>query len=511
DNTVRANRGDGIALMGPGNVIRDNTVRANRGDGIALMGPGVVTGNLIVGNDRHGIFIHNGSEPITISQNVVIQNGGDGMYLHGSCISVFTNYIGTDQDANALGNQQAGIYIYDGSDNKIGGPGNTIANNLGAGIVVLSGQNHDLADNIIYNNGGLGIDLGDDGPTANDPGDSDNGPNNLQNYPVLTGALSAGNVITGTLVSQPDSQFEVSLFANHSCNVSRYGGGEELLGRIMVTTNSSGEAVFNAAYPEASPGGRVITALATSLDGNTSEFSRCRVFDQSSALLPVILSQFCVTFLDDFSNPASGWSIGETKDVRYGYLAGEYQIFTKNPDYYYVFRSPSCERENYVIEVDARWASSPGASYGMVFGITENYGRYYLFNVNANAGQYSLYRKDGPGLLVTLVWPTDSVAINAGSASNHLRVTRSGRQITLEVNGTLVHEMYDSSISGHTGAGIAVIPYLDLPNADARFDNFLSDGISPTALSSEPAAGTAANTVELDARLPEEWTESMPE
>jgi len=48
----------------------------------------------------------------------------------------------------------------------------------------------------VQSNGGLPIDLGGDGPTANDPGDFDTGPNNLLNYPVIT--ASAGSTITGT-------------------------------------------------------------------------------------------------------------------------------------------------------------------------------------------------------------------------------------------------------------------------------------------------------------------------
>ena len=45
-------------------------------------------------------------------------------------------------------------------------------------------------DHSIFQNGGLGIDLGEDGATPNDDGDT--GPNNLQNVPDLSTAVIDG-------------------------------------------------------------------------------------------------------------------------------------------------------------------------------------------------------------------------------------------------------------------------------------------------------------------------------
>ena len=48
-----------------------------------------------------------------------------------------------------------------------------------------------ISGNSIYANGGLGIDLGNDGVTPNNPAGSPTGPNRLQPYPVLNSATPA--------------------------------------------------------------------------------------------------------------------------------------------------------------------------------------------------------------------------------------------------------------------------------------------------------------------------------
>ena len=118
-----------------------------------------------------------------------------------------------------------------------------------------------------------GIDLNRDGVTPNDPGDADTGPNNLQNFPVITSvANSSGSVnIIGTLDSLPSATYHLEFFGNDKVDPSHFGEGQSFLGSSDVTTNASGSASFDVTFPIAA--GQKVTATATDADGNTSEFS----------------------------------------------------------------------------------------------------------------------------------------------------------------------------------------------------------------------------------------------
>jgi hypothetical protein len=126
-------------------------------------------------------------------------------------------------------------------------------------------------------NAALGIDLGLDGVTANDAGDSDSGPNNLQNYPVLSSSLLSSSTLTirGTLNSRATTSFQLDFYVNNNCDSSGYGQGQTYLGSGNFTTDGSGNVNFNVSLSTSATAGQAITATATDPNGNTSEFSHC--------------------------------------------------------------------------------------------------------------------------------------------------------------------------------------------------------------------------------------------
>ena len=87
------------------------------------------------------------------------------------------------------------------------------------GIQVLSGTGHSIRGNSISGHSVLGIDIDPGGVTANDALDVDGGPNNTQNFPMLTTAITTGGTTTidGELDSLPITDFHLEFFANSVC------------------------------------------------------------------------------------------------------------------------------------------------------------------------------------------------------------------------------------------------------------------------------------------------------
>lgn len=198
-----------------------------------------------------------------------------------------------------------------------------------------------------------------------------------------------------------------------------------------------------------------------------------KALNQLTIYLPVTFRDHCPNFFDDFSSRASGWRVMEDENVLKEYLDGEYRILTKN-DYYkfYYTHAPTCDRENYIVEVDARWVGDPGWHFGIFWDRNMDVNDHrYKFGVDTEYLMYYVRYFDGVEWHTPVDW-TYSPYINGGIASNHLKITKNGPQITLEVNGFVLDTFTDSSFPSRTYTGIFSAPFTGYPTSDARFDNF---------------------------------------
>jgi len=131
-----------------------------------------------------------------------------------------------------------------------------------------------LLSNSIFNNDGLGIDLSTSGVTANDSGDSDSGPNDLQNFPELSSAESSstGTTVRGTMSTTPGATLRLEFYASPAADPLGNGEGKKLLGAKKVTL-VEGDAPLVFTTSKITKAGWVVTATATNATGSTSEFS----------------------------------------------------------------------------------------------------------------------------------------------------------------------------------------------------------------------------------------------
>ncbi len=251
-----------------------------------------VTGTAALGNTVLGVNILNGASNNTVggtapgAGNLISGNRGlGGVLIQGAGTSgnvVAGNFIGTDVSGTApLGNVGAGVTLgaigFSASGNTVGGTapgaGNTIAYNRKGVVVAGTGSTGNaILGNSIFANLGAGIDLGDDGVTLNDSA-GHSGPNNYQNFPVLTQATTASGsrTVFGQLSSTPNTTFRIEFFANDAYDPSGYGEGQVYLGFVNVTTAASGTASFRFTYTS-DPAHSYLTSTATGPSG-TSEFS----------------------------------------------------------------------------------------------------------------------------------------------------------------------------------------------------------------------------------------------
>ncbi|HWB13392.1 MAG TPA: MBG domain-containing protein [Pirellulales bacterium] len=301
---------DGLTVASGFATIQDLVICHFSGDGIHVLSAGsaLIAGNLIgadaggktaEGNGLFGVEIEKvtndpdndgdddikednadtdsdatgSGRPSTIDGgNVISGNLAGGISIHGALAKnnqITNNFIGTQADGiSPLGNGGPGVVIDGGSNgNTIGSQpktGNTIAYNAGPGVKIAQGIDNLIESNSIFANQGLGIELASGGNA-----------NESQSAPVLASAASYGGetFVSGTLTSTPMSSFKIDFYATDQANQSGGPQGQSLLGSVNVTTDSNGQASFDATLAASAATGSLITATASLNDNETSAFS----------------------------------------------------------------------------------------------------------------------------------------------------------------------------------------------------------------------------------------------
>jgi parallel beta-helix repeat protein len=249
---------DGILVEADGNVIggtaegAGNVISGNGRNGVLLMGDG----NRVQGNEIGTLLTGGTNGSITVAPLLPFtSNGADGVRVHGS--------------NNIIGGSEAGA-------------GNLIAFNAVSGVRVSGGIGNAVVQNSIFDNLGLGIDLGRMGPNENDgPLDADSGANNLQNTPEILRTQKTATHLQ--IIFYVPSQSPHSTYPIRAEFFVADDDGQE--GRTFLSSTEVAlptPAVISIPLADLSPGSQIV-ATATDADGNTSEFSAPFAADQPSA------------------------------------------------------------------------------------------------------------------------------------------------------------------------------------------------------------------------------------
>lgn len=223
--------------LGPGIIVR------NTGNLIGGVAPGA--GNLISGNDDHGVVIEGSS--------------ATGNVLQG-------NFIGTTATGDGdLGNVGHGVFVHDSSGVTIGGAasgaGNLISGNARHGVALEGGSGNVVRGNRIgaaaegnadLGNGGMGVFLNVSADnTIGGTGASGNVITGNDGHGVrTTSSFTTGNEITGNFLS-----------SNSLDGVNMGGDGNTVAGNVIIANGQNGV--------EVSPGGQGNRILSNQIMGNT--------------------------------------------------------------------------------------------------------------------------------------------------------------------------------------------------------------------------------------------------
>lgn len=350
-----ANGGPGVEIASgaSGNAVRSNVISGNARQGVLVDGVAntIIAGNRIgtdgpgsaaVPNGAEGVVVQSGARGTSVGgasiadRNLISGNKNAGVVIRDASTSdnvVEGNNIGLDASGTGkIPNGQAGVAIFEGSNNRVGGDGAAIlqyisgntregvyienapgtkigrSTSIGTGFntsvalgntregVLISGSTgvvarpglvagngmagmalagssstgNILAPYLTGASGGLPVDLANNGATVNDAGDADTGPNGLLNYPVIT--TRAGGMVSGTACTD----CSVLVYVSYA-NPAAPGGKAEFLSQVLA----SGSGAWSAPVPAGVPLSN-ITAMACT--------GACAPGSSTSELAPVTVA-----------------------------------------------------------------------------------------------------------------------------------------------------------------------------------------------------------------------------
>jgi len=206
--------------------------------------------------------------------------------------------------------------------------------------------------------------------------------------------------------------------------------------------------------------------------GNSAETGKPLSANSNKWSTQIVVVNDCVAQTETFADSNSGWLVSSGPKVKWEYLNGQYVATSIDPNGLHFATSPKKSASaDYLVSVEANWNSPIGDEYGLVFNVvgSGDTASMYLFNVNAQTGNYKLRRLVNGNY--TTLSSGNSSAIKSGTTINKLQIQRTGNTFNLYVNDQLLGSASDSSLSASTKVGVNMLPSLS-QKGQAVYDNF---------------------------------------
>jgi pSer/pThr/pTyr-binding forkhead associated (FHA) protein len=206
---------------------------------------------------------------------------------------------------------------------------------------------------------------------------------------------------------------------------------------------------------------------------------------------PAALAKLTLIYSDDFNDSETGWGEVFEPDTVRQYGGSRYHIIAKKINTF-TWSKSGRDFTDFVLEVDATQDQGPSNnSYGVLFR-SEDDKHFYRFGISGD-GFYFLDKLVGDDWVAIIDWK-ESPSINRGQASNHMKVTCVGSQITLHVNDQHLTTTTDDSYD-HGDIGLFAGSFAE-PDVHITFDNLkiwaakgtLAVPVTPT---SNPTGGSS--------------------
>lgn len=165
--------------------------------------------------------------------------------------------------------------------------------------------------------------------------------------------------------------------------------------------------------------------------------------------IPIVYNEYCAgPYLDDFSNPNSGWPVGTSGTITYRYINGEYSILHAQANRWTGVTLGHMLDVAYLAEIDTRIVNYQDGIVGLIYGLNSDWTDFYTFEI----------------------WPREQLWVNYHyTAVSGWQLIQYGQSSSINTQAHNQLQVYRSAGSPHLSFGINYSSLYFPPYVPGRF------------------------------------------